>query len=369
MLPSIGLGLLALLRRIRSTGHTLKSFILRCLLCWPHVLRSLRRIWSLCSRRTGASPKDLPKDKGGQARPLTPGASSVCEGYSAIHASLDFNGASEPVLPSGPGNTEGFPLSPTIGRPQSAPRSSTPSFASSLHGSPQRSDRRLSGGSTLSITSSHIANSVHSRTRQLTIRHVNTPLTLTHSRVTSRQFAGALSRSRSPSPILFPTPHLFPSPSLSRSSSPSTSLPPHPLPLSTIPDNPVSTRISDVVQDTPEGSRRSSFDITIFPPSRSQTLSTTLESPQSPLSSQQGHVPLTYANAHHSSGSLSADVRTPSPNRAIYPPSFPQPSTSRVSIIHVPVADASSIPSDGGTRDIRLMTSEQVSRYLNKGDV
>ncbi|KAI9459418.1 hypothetical protein BJY52DRAFT_367325 [Lactarius psammicola] len=165
-----GLGLLALLRGIRSIGHTLKSFILRCLLCWPRVLRGLRHIWSLYS---GTSPKDGPK-KRGQTGSSFFGASGACQRYSAIHASQDFNRASEPHLPLGPGNAEVLHLSPITEQLQSAPHSPASSLAPSLPGSPQRSDRRLSVGSAPSIASLHNADSIHD-TRQITIRHLNTP--------------------------------------------------------------------------------------------------------------------------------------------------------------------------------------------------
>ena len=144
MLPSAALGLLALLRRIRSiSGNILKSFILRCLLFWPHLLRSLRHIWSLLSGRTG-SPKDVPKKKGGQAKPSFPKASGVCEGYNAIYASLDFNSAGGPHLQSGPDNAEVLHLAPivtgTVGQPQSAPASPTTSRGPSSPGSLHHSD-------------------------------------------------------------------------------------------------------------------------------------------------------------------------------------------------------------------------------------
>src|SRR6266702_7135216 len=362
MFPSAGLGLLALLRGIRSTGHTLKSFVLRFLLFFPHVLRSLRRIWSL---RSGTSPKDVPKKKGGQARPSFLVASGVCEGYNAIYASRDFNRAGEPHLPLGPSNAEVLHLSPMTGQSQSTPQSPASSLAPSLPGSPQRSDRRLSAGSAHSIASSHNADSIHS-TRKLTIRHLNTPLTLTHSRVTSTQFAGAPpSRSRSPSPFPFP----------SRSPSPSPSQYPHPLPQSSAQES-SGTQIPDVVQipqDTPEGSRRSSIDINISPPSRSQSPTTESErptqDPSDPRVSGPPYLARSHANAHHSSGSLPASALTPSSDQARYRPSFPRSFTSQVSVVYIPVADASGILSGGRTRDIRLMHSEQVSRYVNKGVV
>ncbi|KAI9459417.1 hypothetical protein BJY52DRAFT_1265560 [Lactarius psammicola] len=131
MFRSSGLGLLALLRGIRSIGHTLKSFIFRFLLFWPRVLRGLRRIWSLSS---GTGPKDVPKKKGGQTGPSFPVASGACEGYSAIYASHVFNRA------------EDFHLSPMMGQSQSMPQSPASSLAPSLPGSPQRSDRQLPVG-------------------------------------------------------------------------------------------------------------------------------------------------------------------------------------------------------------------------------
>ncbi|KAH9020476.1 hypothetical protein EDB85DRAFT_1896190 [Lactarius pseudohatsudake] len=282
MFRSPGLGLLGLLRGIRSIGHTLKSFILRCLLFCPHLLRNLKRIWSLCSR---AGPKDVTKKKGGGARPSSPGVPGGCEGYSTIYASWDPNRAGESHIPIGP-----------MGRPQSALQSPALSLRS-LPGSPQRSDRRLSTGSTPPVAGSHSTDSINGG-RQSTIRHLNTPLMLTHSRVTSTQFAGAPpSRSRSPSPSLLP-PLSFPSPSTPPSPSPSPTLHSHPLPLSDIQESSGSARISDVMpilQDPLEGSHQPSVDIRVSPPSRSRTLEpniqNTFNSPQFPVPSQQGHFP------------------------------------------------------------------------------
>jgi hypothetical protein len=393
MIPSAGLVLLALLRRIGSIGNTLKSFILRCLLFWPRVLRShgLRRIWPLCLQ---SSPKDAPKRKGGQAGPSFAGNSGVCEGYSTIYASRHSNRASEPRLPLGSGSAEALPLSPIVWQSQSASHSPASSISLSLPGSPQRSNRRLSGGSASSIASSHNADSIHS-TRQLTILHVNTPLTSTHSRVTSTQFAGVPpGRSRSPSPIPIPLPVSFPSPISSPLPSPSPSLQTHPLPQSSTPESSGSTQISNVVpnsQATSEGSRPSSFDIRVSPPSRSQTLETSSAfSSQSPLFVQNlsgrsqspnaesehatrgpsglGPPYPASANAPYNSGILPVGIPTPSPDQAQHGPSFPQPSIP-LPVVYVPAADISGILSDGRTRSIRLMNSEQVSRDMNKGDV
>jgi hypothetical protein len=120
MIRPARLGLLALLRALRSAGNALKSFILRLLLFWPRVLHSLRRIWPLCPR---TSPKGIPKKSvlGGHARPSFPGASG-CEGYSIIYASRDPI-SSEPHFPLGSGSTEVLHLGPIVGQSQTAPHS------------------------------------------------------------------------------------------------------------------------------------------------------------------------------------------------------------------------------------------------------
>ena len=394
MLPSAGLALLAILRRIRSIGKTLKSFILRCLLFFPHVLR---RIWPLCPR---TSPKDVPK-KGGHIGPSFAGTSGVCEGYRTVHASRDFNRAGEPHFSVGSGSADVLPLSSIAGpsRSQSRPHSPASSTSLSLPGSPRRPDRPLSRGSNPSIASSQNADIP----RPLTIRHLNTPLTLTHSRVTSTQFAGVLpNRPRSPSPIPIPLTVSFPSPSqppfptLSPSPSPSPSHPFHPLPQSSTPDSSGSTQVSNVTpQASSEGSCPSSFAIRVSPPSRSQTLEhnsqTTSNSPRSPLFVQHGHLSgpsqsptaesdhstqspsdprglgLSYLGSPHgtthNSGVPPASIPTASSDQTQYGPSFPQPN------VHISTADTAGTLLDGKTRSIRLMTSEQVSRYVNKGDM
>jgi hypothetical protein len=199
MPPSAGLGLLALLRRIRSFGHTLKSVILRCLLFWPHLLR---RIWPLCS---GTDPRDTPKKKGGQTRLSFPGASGGCGGYSTIYASRDRgrdpSRSSEPHLPSESGSTRALHLSSgsQCRAVTSAPRSPVSSIEiepPSSPGSPHLSDRPFPGGSTPSIANTDDIQLPY------TIPRLDAPLTLTHSRITSAQFAGTRrSRSRSPSPL------------------------------------------------------------------------------------------------------------------------------------------------------------------------
>ncbi|KAI9446144.1 hypothetical protein H4582DRAFT_1843464 [Lactarius indigo] len=381
MFPSPRLGLLALLRGIRSIGNTLKSMILRCLLFRPHILRNLtRRIWLLFSE-SGASPKDLPKKKGGQARPSFPAASGGCKEYSAIYASLDFSGGGGPRFPSGPDNAEVLHLSPMTAQSQIAPQSQAgspaSSPASSLHGSIRPFDRRSLAGSTPSIADG----------TQLPIHRSNSPLTLTHSRSTSTQFAGAprLDRPRPPSPFLH---HLHlpqlttpgtpaASPVHSRPSSPLAPPQPqlHPFPRSS---SPISTQTPDaeqILRDTPEGYRQP--EITISPPSRSQTADDSqqhsapnpsdLESFRSPSGSPY----LVPGSSRHSSGRLPTGIPALSSNQAQYqfqlPYLFPGPSQVSVGTILTP--DASGNWPDQKTRIVKPMHSDQVSRYVNKGEV
>jgi hypothetical protein len=394
MLPSAGLGLLALLRLIRSIGHTLKSFVLRCILFWPHVLRrGLRRIWPLCS---GSDLKDVPKKKGDRARPSFPRASG-CEGYSVIHASRTPNRSSETHLPLEPGSTRVLHLLvvPGVEQSQIAPHSPVSSIEPLSPSSTHLSDRHSPGGSTSSIANPNEMPLPH-------IPHLPNPLTLTHSRITSTQFAGAprpsRPRSRPPSPLLpsYPLPQTSPvgtpaaSPGPSQSPSPIPShlqLPqPDPSPHPSVLDSP-RTQTPDVerTHDSPEESGITFFKV---PPSRSQTetYSQSTNLSQSPSPIQQGHstqLPITSAphwiqepsdagssglvNARHSNESLRPNSPFLSPNRAS---SVSLPYGSQVSLEDIPfVLETSMDWSDGKKRSIGVMHSEQVSRYVNKGYV
>ena len=286
MLCSARVGLLALLRGLRFVGNTLKHFLLRCLLFWPHVLRSLRRNWPLCSR---ASPEDVPKKKDleGQARPSFPRASG-CEGYSIIYASRDPNRSGELHIRSG--STEVLHLAPIVGQSQSVPPNpSDPPSPSSSH----LSDRHFPGASTSSIVNPDDIQLPH-------IPHLNAPLTLTHSRITSTQFAGAPRRSRPPSPLPYSHPLSQPTPVGSPAASPAPSRPPSP-PSSPLPfpqpvplpqsSSPGGTQMlmpdMEPTHDTTERHHR--LDIMVYPPSRSQTAeaeSQGIDLPQPPPSIQ-----------------------------------------------------------------------------------
>ncbi|KAH9005402.1 hypothetical protein EDB86DRAFT_1440981 [Lactarius hatsudake] len=320
MFPFPGLGLLALLRGLRSLGHSFKSFVLRCLLFQPHVLRSFRRVWSLCSR---ASPKDASKKQGGEARPSFPRASGGCEGYSTICASRVFNRVDRPRSQLGPVTTSSHA--------PSSPLRSSPSF-----------------------TNPHNADHIHSAVPFI-IHHDNSPLTTTqHSRVTSTQFAGAHlgrpPRTPSPSPSL---PFPFPIPSRYRSPpSPSPALyPQHLPPQFSTQESSGDTRITDVpiLQDD-----QSSLRIIVSPPSGSQST----QDPSDTRGSEPSSEPY-LASARESVRGLPAGPgsrpATPSSgsDQALSPrlsrPPSPRPFTSgsRVSVVYIPVADTPRILSDG----------------------
>ncbi|KAH9025120.1 hypothetical protein EDB85DRAFT_244049 [Lactarius pseudohatsudake] len=332
MFPFLGLGLLAVLRGLRSIGHTLKSFILRCLLFQPHVLHSFRRIWSL---RSGTSPKDASMKKGGdsgEARPSFPEVLGGCEGSSTICASRGFNRVDRPRSQLGPVNTENlFPLAPMMVRSQSAPQ-----VTASLPRAPSTPLR-----SSPSFTDPHNADNTRSALPFI-IHHDNTPLTTTqHSRVTSTQFGGA----HPGRPPRTPPPFPFPIPSRYRSSPspPPAVYPQHFPPQFSAPESSGDTQITDVpIQQDDQSSLR----IVVSPPSQSTD-----------PSEIRAYLASARESVHSGEGlpaGPSTRPATPSSDQALSrPPSLrPVPSGS-----------------SGRTRRIKLMHSEQVSRDVNKGNI
>ena len=349
MLGSARLGLLALLRGLRFVGKTLKHFVLRSLLFWPHVLRSLRRIWPLF-RRT--NPKDLPKNKdlGGQARPSFPGAPGR-DGYSIIYASRDPKRSSEPHLPLGSGSTEVWPLGPIVGQSQSTPPNPASSFGLSLLDSPHHSDGYFHGDST-----SFTANV--DDVQLPSIPHLG-PLTLTHSRITSTHFSRAPRRSRPPSPL--PHSHSVPQSHSRPPSPPPPPFPtPHSLPQSSELDSAGNTQIPDVVI-SPETAEANSFPpspvsfrggyLSQFPTVGTEHLTLDLAHP--------GSLGLR-GDARHSTEGLRPNIFAPPPNQACL--SFPSEA-----YFSIPSVNDTGNWSDGKRRSIGLMHSEQVSRH--KSDV
>lgn len=371
MPPSSELCLLALLWWIRTLRNSFESF-LRWLLFGPHALRSLRHILLLFSRKTGTSPKNVPKKTGGQSRPSFPRTPGVCKGYSTIYASQDFNRAGEQHLPSGLDNTEFLHLGPIARQSESVPPSPASSLGPSLPGSPQRSDIHLPGGST-------------PFTEFPPIGRLSRPITLTHSHITSTQFAGTPRRTRSQSPSPFPRSHILPQLSTLDSpvTSPVQSQPPSPMifpepyrfPPSNVLDNSDGTQIPDVMISISPPAWPSSIESDSIPPSLLSFQGGNLSQFPTPGAEHftldhldQGSLGSASGNACHSSESLRANNLAQSLNRAQYPPSFPRPYTLQVTVIDIPIVNATGW-SDGKRRSIGVMHSEQVSCYMNKGAV
>jgi hypothetical protein len=153
---------------------------------------------------------------------------------------------------------------------------------------------------------------------------LRTPPHFDSSHVTSTQFAGAPSRSQSPPP---------------------------PIP-----------------QDTPEGSRRSSFDIRVSPPSRPETPELNIKSPQSPLSFQQtGLYQSPTAESERSIRDASDSRGFGSPYLALAHRNVQHSSESLPARAPTPDSDTSWALPRG--RTIRLINSEQIPRYVNKSHV
>jgi hypothetical protein len=245
-----------------------------------------------------------------------------------------------------------------------------------IYCSPHFSDRPFPASSTPSI-----ANPDEIPIPQ-NIPRLDAPLTFTHSRTTSAQFAGTRRpRSRSPSPLPHSRRHGdgFPQsttmesdapsgrsrpPSPFRPPSPLTFPRPHRLPESIALASSGNIQIPNVVVSGPETTETAEADSSpSFPVPFSEgnvsQLPTAGEEHLMPGPSYPGNLGLGHENARHSS-----DTLAPPSNQA-----GPPPYRSDISLQHFPTINESGDWSDGKRRSIGLMHSEQVSRYVNKGDV
>ncbi|KAI0306292.1 hypothetical protein B0F90DRAFT_1814217 [Multifurca ochricompacta] len=389
--------LIALLRGIRFIKHALKSFIVRCLFFWPYILRDLKDAWSQCSH-AGSRNSDGRKRNGelGGGPPSSQTSLNLKRiRYDVISASRVPEKASEPnpgyPLQRSGSAEESHPLQhanaslPAVSQPHRS-HSPTSTFASSLPGSPQRSGSPLPVDGTRDSTSPYRSESPRGIKVQLTVHRSNTPLAWSHSRATSRQFTGTPSLSRPPSVSLSPfRPYT--------SSRPST-------PAIVIGLN--ESRPSVIRNSQDDIPASPSPDILVQPPSRSETmtLSQGTHSPPYPQpvflhgsTSSLSPMPLSPAmsnnlsldprtennsldglneSARHSSASITSGYLAPEPTQAHAMPSFPQTpfSGSRASITSIVVTtNASATQLSSSKIYIRPMNTEQVSRYMKKGDV
>ena len=178
MVSSAKLALFAFLRSVGSIslGRDLKAFILRCVLLWPRILRSLRKVWSWYFQTSPRDEKKTKGDTGGPSSPETIGKREEC----VVVCASDFGGSGKPSRRSilGSRNSEqSIPLEDGI-RPPSVPHS----LSSSRAPSPPPSSPHTSARS---LRTEDSRGSVYYRS--------HTPVSWTHSRATARQFTGGAS--------------------------------------------------------------------------------------------------------------------------------------------------------------------------------
>jgi len=392
MIPSNGARstLSSFLQSLRSISlrHKLRT-ILRCLL---FIFRNLRGVWSRYFP-TNSNVSDGKKTKGSTGKLPYTRSSWKREEFNVVCASRAFGGADEQSLSHSLSRSsdreEPIQLEPVIGRSPNMSHSPSFSYPPSLQDSPRHSVNPLPLGNS-NNSSSSLRPETPLSTMELIIHRSSSPVSWTHPRATSRQFTGGSSRSRSRRPSPSPSTSLFRR-HFSRPDSPSRV------------DIEVPTRMAAVQdsQGSPENSAHSPTEITVqveqpsvpgspvtsnSSPSRlsplhdrMQQLDThhQLPSTESVNSSADSSRPRerpsvlgAHRNVHSSQGSIWAPSSSPSLIQAPREPSivYPETSVSRISI-QLSASTASNTQPRTATRSLRPMHSEQVSRYVKKGDV
>jgi hypothetical protein len=390
MVPSAQPALFAFLRSVRlvSLGRNLRAFILRCLLLCPRILHSLRKVWS---RYFQTSSSDEKKTKGDTGEPPSTGTVQKREECEVVCASQDFGEGGEPSWHpiSGSSNAEqSIQLEDVIRRTPSVPHTLSSSYAPSPspRGSPRHWATRLPSGSPHTSASSLRAEDPLAA-MELFLGRSNTPVSWTHSRATGRQFTRASSRSRSrpssPSLRHFPRPYtptkhdidISTRPTMIQYSqgSPEGSISEVPIQLEQ-PSRPASPEDTQSSMYSPPRPRLSPVhDRTQSLPTSHQLPSTVSVNSSSVSSHSRGHSPSMYGEhigAHQSRGNIQNFVTSQS-TQVSTGPSFPLPEpfvsliseSTQISTTIAPIS-----PSQPDTR-VRQMTSDQVSRYVKKGDV
>jgi hypothetical protein len=177
MASFVKLALFASLRNMRSTtlGRNLKALILRFLLLWPRILRSLRKVWSWYFQ---TSFSDEMKTEGDNGEPSM-GTLRKRKEYAVVCASRDSGDVGGPSRYSISGSSyaeQSIPLEIVIQQTPSVPHSLSFSYAPRPQGSPRLSAAPIPLGSPHTPSSSLRAESprlppVHGRTPSLSTRH------------------------------------------------------------------------------------------------------------------------------------------------------------------------------------------------------
>jgi hypothetical protein len=375
-----------------SVGRNLKAFILRCLLLWPRILRSLRKVWS-CYFQTSSSDEKNTKGDSDTGGPSSTGALWKREECVVVCASQAFGKV--PVgEPSGhfmSGSSDAEPSIPMEDRRNpSVPHS--PSFhAPSRQGSPRLSAPPSTQGSPHTSTSS-LPEENALVPMEWFMHRSNPPVNWTHSRAAGRQFTGVSSRSHSrPSS---PSPFQFLRPS-SRPTTPTRSDVDIPSRLAMIQHSLDSEGSpSEIPIDIKEPSRPGTPEDTqseysFSPPQlpsvtvhgRTQSLSTHPSTEfVNPSAESKGHSLSEYGTqigAHQSKESIRPEgSMTSRSTRAPPRPSFTFPAPVTFPVPSIPgtstqasTMNAGNSPFRPDTPPVRPMNSDQVSRFLKKGDV
>src|SRR6266852_3132953 len=198
MVSSPKLALSVLFQGIRSSslGRNLKAVILRCLLLWPRILRSLRKVWSRYFQTSSSDEKNTKgdSDTGG---PSSTGESRKREEYVVVCASRAFGRVPvrEPIMS---GSEPSTPMQDIIPRTPSTSVHTLSSHAPSRQGSPHLSAPPSSRGSPHTSTSSlREGSALGSMERFMHPSSNPVDRTQVNPRAAGRQFAGVSSRSHS----------------------------------------------------------------------------------------------------------------------------------------------------------------------------
>jgi len=400
MVSSTRSAVFSLLQSMRSLNlsHKLRAFILRCLIFWPRILRNLRKFWFWFFQ---TSSRDGKEAEGSTRRPSSSRALRNQEGYNVICASRAFfdGGDKQSMgrsLSRHSDAEESIQLRTVVGRSPGVSHSPSSSHPPSPQDSPIHPVNPLSTGD-VNNSSSSLQPERPLTTVELTIHRSSTPVSWTQPRATSRQFTGASSRSRSRRRSPSPSPSRF----RLHFSRPGTPLrhdiedPPRPTVVQgslnshgdsahsptgitvqveqpSAPGSPV-TSSSSLSRLSPLQDQTQNF------PTRHQLPSTgSINSSAGSTSSRRNSSSVSGSNrsTHRSQGSIQGRSSSPSLNQSPHqsaiafpePIVFPQPSVSRVSIQVSPTV-VSTTQVGSGSRKMKPMHSEQVSRYMKKGDV
>jgi hypothetical protein len=372
-----------------SMRHKLGTSILRCLL---FISRYLRGVWSRYFP-TSSDVSDEKKREGSTGRLPHTRSSWKREEYNVVCASRAFARADEQSprhsLSRSSDREEPIQLGPVGGRSPNMPMPHSPSFSysPSLQDSPRHSVNPLPLGNP-NHSSSSLRPETPLSTMELIIRRSSTPVSWTHPRATSRHFTGAPSRSRSRQPSPSPSTYLF-HPHFPRPDTPSR-----------VNIEPPTRAAGILSQGSLENSAHSSTEITVHveqpsvpgspvtsssSPSRLSPLHDRIQqldthhqlpstesvnsSADSSRSRGRPSVPGAHRNMHPNQRRVRAPSSSPSSIQAREPSTvYPETSVSRISI-QVSASTASNTHPRTATRSLRPMHSEQVSRYVKKGDV